>query len=562
MRSDSHFLQCLKKHQLAHNVQHKITSERLTVRHGMFQNAIRSDIATRDQTAHLRDDARALLNEDLFQLLAVADRDTSGTKRLKQNNTKTSRVLCDFDSTNQRLIAEASPAEQNIHKSLFRDIEEQYSRSIAASNNNNNNNADIDSENNCDQLDKHNDSFLVEDEVLNQLVYKYVNAPITNPIDKYYNDKLAKLCTKDPAKALVESLLKQLNDEEPADDDIQVPWPEGTMEPHSPLDTPPGATVYRQPAEDDVHGEVPMEVERCCTPENRPVTFPEASYHTPENQKYTLRHVESTSTSCKYEPGIYVVPSDYRSAIRDDHILQDQRNVEFNGNAAANSQPRLYHMDTMQHLDVETRAQLPIDFGISRLEKRPNAELYNVRCGGNMFERPSKQFKFDFPLANTADNDLVQDEHSLVYNRPKKLFTTKNKYTSPADSEEFYPRQPESRRKLSYSYSSQPTVEVYADPVPLVHQDAPFATFQGFRKPKYSPRDHHRSKYPENRGRVPFQCRFSPNELHLRKKYAPQTLRIDEMDENTPPRAPYYMHLDGIPKSRPTPDIQFKPRFH
>lgn len=152
----------------------------------------------------LRDGDRAVLNEDLFQLLDIADRDTSATKRLKQNSTKTSRVSSDFDSTriNQSVI-DIAPTEQQEEEygSIFRDIEEQYNN-IATNNNNNSSNIATDNnntnniENNCDLLDKDNDSLLEQDQVLRQLVYKYVHAPVTDPRDKYYQEKLAKLCTK------------------------------------------------------------------------------------------------------------------------------------------------------------------------------------------------------------------------------------------------------------------------------------------------------------------------------------------------------------------------------
>lgn len=370
----------------------------------------------------------------------------------------------------------------------------------------------------------------------------------------------------DPAQTLIEGFLNELNNKQPTTEDIN--WPDCTMEPHAAYDTPPRSSGYQPPAVDNVQPALPMEVERCRTPENQPVAFPEASYHTPENQKYTLRHPESMSSSCKYEAGIYVVPEDYRSAIRDDHLLQQQLNLEFNPNSPdAGNQPLLYHMDMKEHFNITDHPEMPVNFGISRLDKRPINDLYNINYDADMFERPSKQFKFDFPTDNVVEN-AVPDElnHSLVYSRPKKMFTTKNKFTSPTGTNEFYPRQPESRRKLNYSYSSQPVMEVYNDPVPLVHQKAACSAFQGFRKPKYSPRDYRLTKCAEQGERVPFKVRFSPNELNLRKKYAPQTLRIDELDENTSPsaRPAYFMDLDleDIPRSRATPDITFKPRFN
>lgn len=329
------------------------------------------------------------------------------------------------------------------------------------------------------------------------------------------------------------------------------------------------------------------EAPRCRTPDSTFRIFPETSYHTPENQRFSGEDLSARSTS-RYQAGIFLVPDDYNVS----------RNLG-GGDAPDCAKPRpvLYELQQTDDcsLDTDLNKNLMRQLGISASEQTRFFGLNDMETLGQ--KRPAGSSNAILNNMDTdeeshpLDNDL-NETFLLLTQRPKKhlrlsdarvhtLSASKDSPDLPVlDALNFSRSVSPTRRKFvprrKLHYVGQQLLQAEEDTVaagdclPLFGKTKLEEEVRSpFPRPVYSAADGRQLKLQFNMQVQKKAARherpvfYSPNEYALRKRYAPHTLPAASEPVPPPPGAgPSRCEDVEMPKPRSPPNLQFFPRLH
>lgn len=343
-------------------------------------------------------------------------------------------------------------------------------------------------------------------------------------------------------------------------------------------------TQFLQIKDDSRHQYLELPIDQpagCSTPKNHmtPINitpikdiFPEASFHTPENQKYVYK-VPDTEV---YQTCLYVVP-DQQNKVLMKRVSQKENFVEVvmpRNVPNCNNKPALYEI-SKKDANFIFSPKMKKSNNLNLIEEQDKVALnkwskkikHVYECGRQITNKI--QEISDSSVIHLKKN-LTFDDCDNILSRPKKRQKSED-FKLPglplSDIDVNIPRT-DIRRKLNYSsdYSfeenSPPDSKTFIPISPCYNElgeafmkpKSPRYEFKGFSKPVYS-----------------------PNEFELRKKYAPHTLTSikEENKLQVVPISPSVymkenlnvavekMELDTkFPDLPTTPDIKFQPRLN